>query len=200
MQSFILPNNVKLSQTPGYLKVEGPFGFFIKKIGNHKIQIITLAGASHVFSSELGLASLHQLVYGVAYGFRQRLRLNGIGFRGFIIKPNDTVTTATTATIAKGFMRKRMKQKTAISQLGLKLGFSHDIVYFNNTNTKIKINVSRPESRTKGTLISLVSNNLQNLKQVASEIRSFRTPDIYNGKGIFYDNEQIKIKKGKRQG
>jgi len=130
----------------------------------------------------------------VAYGFRQRLRLTGIGFRGFITKQVEPKSTV------KGFRRKRILQASKNNMLGLKLGFSHDIIYCNSAATEVKVNVSRPESRSKGTLISLISNSLQNLKQASAEIRSFRMPDIYKGKGIYYDNQVIKLKKGKRQG
>ena len=68
------------------------------------------------------------------------------------------------------------------------------------TNLPITIHTSRFEGRTKGTLISLKSNSLMALNQTAAEIRSFRTPDIYKGKGIYYEREVIKLKKGKRQG
>jgi large subunit ribosomal protein L6 len=196
MQSFLLPANVKLSQAIGYIKLEGPFGSLIKKIGDHKINLITTSEGARVFSdnSGIGLSSLRQLVYGVAYGFRQRLRLTGIGFRGFITKQVESKSTV------KGFRRKRILQASKNNMLGLKLGFSHDIIYCNSAATEVKVNVSRPESRSKGTLISLISNSLQNLKQASAEIRSFRMPDIYKGKGIYYDNQVIKLKKGKRQG
>jgi large subunit ribosomal protein L6 len=64
----------------------------------------------------------------------------------------------------------------------------------------IILETSRLEGRTKGTLISLKSNSLIALNQAAAEIRSFRAPDIYKGKGIYYARERIKLKKGKRQG
>ena len=38
------------------------------------------------------------------------------------------------------------------------------------------------------------------LNQTTTEIRSFRTPDTYKGKGIYYEREVAKLKKGKRQG
>ena len=48
-------------------------------------------------------------------------------------------------------------------------------------------------------MIALSSNNLIELKQSAAEIRSFRKPDSYKGKGIYYNKEVVKLKKGKRQ-
>jgi large subunit ribosomal protein L6 len=55
-------------------------------------------------------------------------------------------------------------------------------------------------SKNKGTLIVLKGKELHRVCQVASEIRSFRVPDAYKGKGIHYDKEQLTLKKGKREG
>ncbi len=35
--------------------------------------------------------------------------------------------------------------------------------------------------------------------QVAAEIRGFRPPEPYKGKGVRYDNEQIRRKEGKKK-
>lgn len=84
--------------------------------------------------------------------------------------------------------------------LSLKLGYSHEFSYPISKANHTKIIVSRPESRTKGTLISISSNQRFRVSQRASEVRSFRLPDIYKGKGIYYYGEVVKLKKGKRQG
>jgi len=64
----------------------------------------------------------------------------------------------------------------------------------------INITTSRLEGRTKGTLISIKSNSLEALNQATAEIQKFRAPDVYKGKGIYLEQEVIKLKKGKRQG
>jgi len=196
MPSFILPKNITISQSPGYIKLEGPFGSCIKKTGEFAFSIIQSPEGSRLFSNiaAKGLSSLFQLSRGLAYGFRQRLRLTGIGFRGYITQIKDKSFSS------KGYIRKRLVTSSTSDVLILKIGFSHEVVYRSALNQQVDVNVSRLDGRTKGTLLSLKSNNLSHLKQAASEIRAFRFPDVYKGKGIYYDNQKIKIKKGKRQG
>ena len=77
--------------------------------------------------------------------------------------------------------------------LFLKLGYSHEIKY------NIPEDVEILCAKAKGTLLFLRGKELYRVSQVASEIRSLRSPDAYKGKGIHYDNEQIILKKGKRE-
>ena len=79
------------------------------------------------------------------------------------------------------------------NKLILNLGYSHDIIY--NIPEGITINIIE-----KKELFIVVSGNvLQNVKQVAAEIRYLRKPEPYKGKGIKYFNEKINYKGGKRR-
>ena len=71
-----------------------------------------------------------------------------------------------------------------------KLGFSHPIFYKVPKNVKVTIK--------KNTLIYLSSNDLKNVTQIASDIRSYKKPEPYKGKGILYYNEKVKLKQGKK--
>ena len=197
MYSFLLPSNVEIFQAPGYLKRTGPFGVVIKKTGGSVFNIITVAEGRRLFSSDqnnIGLSPLFQIARGLSYGFRRRLSLTGIGFRAARRQeiPSDLYR--------KNYIGKRIfiEKGTKDTYLRLKIGFSHEVVY--KSAIPMVIETSRLEGRTKGTLISLKSNNLIALNQAAAEIRAFRAPDIYKGKGIYYARETIKLKKGKRQG
>lgn len=75
------------------------------------------------------------------------------------------------------------------STLNLLLGFSHPINY--SLPAGIKASVE------KQTLITLNSADKQLLGQVAAEIRGFRPPEPYKGKGIKYQDEVIRRKAGK---
>lgn len=75
----------------------------------------------------------------------------------------------------------------------LKLGYSHDIIY--NIPNDIKIELV-PKQKDITLLIS--GNNHQKVKQAAVEIRKFKLPEPYKGKGIRYFNENIKLKQGKK--
>ncbi len=75
--------------------------------------------------------------------------------------------------------------------LELSLGFSHPVVY--PVPEGIKITCDRPTAiRVEGVDKRLVG-------QVAAEIRGFRPPEPYKGKGVRYTTEQIRRKEGKKK-
>ena len=75
--------------------------------------------------------------------------------------------------------------------LELALGYSHPIVY--PIPEGIKITCERP------TAIKVEGVDKRLVGQVAAEIRGFRGPEPYKGKGIRYSNEQIRRKEGKKK-
>jgi len=75
--------------------------------------------------------------------------------------------------------------------LQLALGFSHDVVY--QTPEGITIAVPKP------TEIVVTGINKQQVGQVAAEIREYRGPEPYKGKGVKYAEERIVRKEGKKK-
>ncbi len=75
------------------------------------------------------------------------------------------------------------------SELVLSLGYSHEIRY----SLPKGISATVPDL----TKIELTGIDRQLLGQVASEIRSYRPPEPYKGKGVKYSNEVIRRKAGK---
>ncbi len=75
--------------------------------------------------------------------------------------------------------------------LTLMLGYSHDIKY--PIPEGITITCERP------TAIAVSGANKQRVGQVAAEIRAFRKPEPYKGKGVRYANEYILRKEGKKK-
>jgi large subunit ribosomal protein L6 len=75
--------------------------------------------------------------------------------------------------------------------LQLQLGFSHDVIYPIPAGVTIKCD--------KPTQITVSGADRQRVGQVAAEIRAFRKPEPYKGKGIKYDNERILRKEGKKK-
>ena len=75
--------------------------------------------------------------------------------------------------------------------LQLALGFSHDVVY--ETPQGITIAVPKP------TEIVVTGINKQQVGQVAAEIREYRAPEPYKGKGVKYAEERIVRKEGKKK-
>jgi large subunit ribosomal protein L6 len=78
-------------------------------------------------------------------------------------------------------------------KLNLQLGYSHDISFDVPEGIKIEVEGDR------GNVIAVSGSNKQVVGQVASEIRSFRKPEPYKGKGVKYVDEQILRKEGKKK-
>lgn len=75
--------------------------------------------------------------------------------------------------------------------LQLQLGYSHDVVYPIPSDVTIKTE--------KPTAISITGKDKDRVGQIAAEIRSFRGPEPYKGKGIKYATETILRKEGKKK-
>jgi len=77
------------------------------------------------------------------------------------------------------------------NNLNLQLGFSHDVAY--PIPEGIAIACERP------TAISISGADKQQVGQVAADIRAYRPPEPYKGKGIKYADEIILRKEGKKK-
>ena len=77
------------------------------------------------------------------------------------------------------------------SKLNLSLGYSHPIVYQIPEGIKVTLNENK---------ILVEGADKQLVGQTAAEIRHFRSPEPYKGKGIRYVDEQITLKEGKTVG
>ncbi len=75
--------------------------------------------------------------------------------------------------------------------LELLLGYSHPINF--DVPDDLKIEVPKPTS------IKITGIDKQKVGQIAANIRSFRKPEPYKGKGIKYKDEIIKRKEGKKK-
>ena len=75
--------------------------------------------------------------------------------------------------------------------LTINLGFSHDVVY--PIPEGITITCERP------TAIKVAGMDKRQVGQVASEIRGWRPPEPYKGKGVKYTDETIRRKEGKKK-
>jgi large subunit ribosomal protein L6 len=75
--------------------------------------------------------------------------------------------------------------------LNLQLGFSHDVAY--PIPAGITIVTEKP------TMISVSGIDKQLVGQVAAEIRGYRPPEPYKGKGVRYEGEYVRRKEGKKK-
>ena len=76
-------------------------------------------------------------------------------------------------------------------KLNLQVGLSHDVNY--PIPDGITIVCEKP------TMIAISGSDKQLVGQVASEIRSYRPPEPYKGKGVRYASERIRRKEGKKK-
>ncbi len=75
-------------------------------------------------------------------------------------------------------------------RLTLSLGYSHPVVFEVPSGLKVGI-------EEKGTVLTLEGPDKELLGQVSANIRAFRPPEPYKGKGIRYSDETIRRKAGK---
>jgi large subunit ribosomal protein L6 len=75
--------------------------------------------------------------------------------------------------------------------LVLNLGYSHDVVY--PIPPGIKISCEKPTS------VKVEGVDKRQVGQVAAEIRGYRGPEPYKGKGVRYTTETIRRKEGKKK-
>lgn len=75
--------------------------------------------------------------------------------------------------------------------LNLTLGFSHPVVYAAPEG----ITIETPSQ----TEIVIKGNDRQRVGQVAADIRSYRPPEPYKGKGVRYAGEKIELKEAKKK-
>jgi large subunit ribosomal protein L6 len=167
------PKNVKISQSAGTVKVEGPKGTLSSKLPeginmvvNEGNLIVERKSDERIARSYHGLARtlINNMVTGVSSGFEKSLEISGVGFRAEIAGNN----------------------------LKLALGFSSPVQYTVPKGIDVKVD--------KQTNIVVSGIDKQLVGRVASEIRALKKPEPYKGKGIKYAGEHIRRKAGKSAG
>lgn len=99
--------------------------------------------------------------------------------------------------VTKGFERKLTligvgyKAQAAGDTLNLSLGYSHPVVHKMPAGVK----VATPSQ----TEIVLTGSDKQQVGQVAAEIRAYRQPEPYKGKGVRYADEVVILKETKKK-
>lgn len=99
--------------------------------------------------------------------------------------------------VSKGFERRLNLVGTGYraqvqgSALNLSLGFSHPVVYSLPEGVKAEMPTQ--------TEIVIKGSDRQKVGQVAAEIRAFRPPEPYKGKGVRYSDERVVLKEVKKK-
>jgi len=165
-----IPNNVDVNYSESIIKVKGKFGELETKIPD-AIEIIHEDNILKVSlkTDARDLRSLHGLY---------RTLINNM-----IIGVSEQFQLTL---ILKGVGYRAAVQK---NEIVLSLGYSHPV--------KIEIPKDISVEVLQNTTINLKSCNKELLGLFASNIRAWRRPEPYKGKGILYKNEQIIRKVGK---
>jgi large subunit ribosomal protein L6 len=99
--------------------------------------------------------------------------------------------------VSKGFEKKLtlvgvgFRAQAAGQKLNLQIGFSHPVV----KDMPAGIKVETPSQ----TEIVIKGSDRQVVGQIAAEVRAFRPPEPYKGKGIRYADERVVIKETKKK-
>jgi large subunit ribosomal protein L6 len=99
--------------------------------------------------------------------------------------------------VTDGFERKLelsgigYRAQAQAGKLNLTLGFSHPVVY----EVPEDVSVETPSQ----TEVVIKGTDKQRVGQVAAEIRRFRPPEPYKGKGVRYADERVVLKEAKKK-
>jgi large subunit ribosomal protein L6 len=167
-----VPKGVEINLAAELISVKGPLGTLNQRV-NPKVRI-TREG--------------DELRFAAADESREASALSGT-FRALV---SNMVTGVT-----KGFERKLALVGTGYraqaqgTNLNLSLGFSHPVVYRLPEGVKA-------ETPTQ-TEILIKGSDRQRVGQVAAEIRGYRPPEPYKGKGVRYSDETVALKEVKKK-
>ena len=99
--------------------------------------------------------------------------------------------------VTEGFQRKLVikgvgyRAQAQGRKLNLTLGFSHPVNY--EVPDGVEVQTPSP------TEVVVSGSSKQQVGQVAAEIRAFRPPEPYKGKGVRYENEEVIMKEAKKK-
>jgi large subunit ribosomal protein L6 len=168
----VLPDKVEVTINHDEVSVKGPLGTLVQKLSSRvKIERVE-----------------DRLEFKVNDNSRQANALSGTA-RAIVANMVTGVT--------KGFERKLTlvgvgyRAQAQGDKLNLTLGFSHPVVHQLPKGIKAET-PTQTEIIIKGT-------DKQVVGQVAAEVRRYRSPEPYKGKGVRYTGEQIVLKETKKK-
>ncbi|NDU86716.1 MAG: 50S ribosomal protein L6 [Ferrovum sp.] len=167
-----IPEKVEVSQTPEMITVKGPLGSLSQKVGT----LVTIQQVNN------------ELLFAPGNDSAQANAMSGT-LRALVF---NMVTG-----VSKGWEKKLLlvgvgyRAQAAGDKLNLSLGFSHPVVHQMPQGIKV-------ETPTQ-TEILIKGIDRQVVGQVAAEVRAYRKPEPYKGKGVRYANEKVVIKETKKK-
>ena len=168
----VVPKGAEIELSAAKITVKGPLGVLTQN-----------ANALVVVAQENG-----QVTFAAANDSREANAMSGT-MRALVANMVNGVTT--------GFQKKLtlvgVGYKAAVQgdKLNLSLGFSHPVVHAMPAG--IKCETPTP------TEIIIKDPDRQRVGQVAAEVRAYRSPEPYKGKGVRYADEKVVIKETKKK-
>ena len=169
---IVLPDKVEVAIGPGELTVKGPLGTLKQRLSPD----VKVAVEGRVVKFETANDSQQADAMSGTMRAIVANMVNGVG-KGFEKK---------LSLVGVGYRAQAQGNK-----LNLSLGFSHPIVHMLPDGIKA-------ETPTQ-TEIVIKGIDRQKVGQVAAEIRAYKSPEPYKGKGVRYADEKITIKETKKK-
>ena len=169
--------------------VELPKGVEFKQDGN----VVTLKGGKGELSMELN----SEVEVSQDEGKLSLAPRSGSRFAMAITGTMRSLLANMAQGVSEGFERKLelvgvgYRAQTQGKNLNLQLGFSHPVVY----TAPEGISIETPSQ----TEVVITGTDKQKVGQVAAEIRRFRPPEPYKGKGVRYAGERVVLKEAKKK-
>ena len=172
--NITIPANVQVTVKKNELALKGPKGT-LEKCFNPLVEITHDEGSKTLSFKPVGTDSKGWAQAGTARAESSNM-LTGVT-EGFSV---------TLELVGVGY-----RAQAGGNKITLSLGFSHPIDYQLPAN----ITAETPNNTT----IIIKGINKQQVGQVAAEIRSYRSPEPYKGKGVRYAGEHISLKETKKK-
>ena len=169
--------------------VELPKGVEFSQAGN----VVTLKGGKGALSMELN----SEVELAQEDGVLRISPRSGSRFSAAIAGTMRSLIANMAQGVSEGFERKLelvgvgYRAQAQGNKLNLTLGFSHPVVY----EVPEGISVTTPSQ----TEIVVTGADKQKVGQVAAEIRRYRPPEPYKGKGVRYADERVVLKEAKKK-
>lgn len=168
-----VPEAVEIRLTAGNISITGPLGTLQQQIDTQNVQVTFESDLLRFFATK---STKHA--------------------KAIIGTLRSLVTNMITG-VTQGFEKKLLlvgvgyRAQVSGSNLNLNLGYSHPVVYSVPDGIKAEM-PTQTEIRIKGI-------DKQAVGQVSAEIRAFRKPEPYKGKGIRFADERIVLKETKKK-
>ena len=175
----------------------------MSRIGNHPIPLpakveVTMAPGEITVKGPLGTLTRKHTE---ALSIKQRRRHAGLQSRRPVSNAMHGTLRALVNNMVKGVSVGFEKKLTLVGvgyraqaqgdKINLTLGFSHPVVHVMPKGVTVQTPVQ--------TEIIVKGVDKQQVGQVAAEIRAYRPPEPYKGKGVRYANEVVKLKETKKK-